>query len=667
MNILDLQDKLKNFSQDQLVQEMQMPTGQLPQFLLLNEITRRKKMQDSYAQQQDQAQQQTTVAQDAINAAGIPQGAAQQLAGTMAPQTDMAGNTGAVAQQVMPQAPQPVQGMAEGGIVALQEGGRVTAPRLVVRNGRQMLEMPDGSVVSLSRSQQAMLDRELERTPPMVGAEVAEMAMPSIGDVPAITAPRVDQAPARVAQPGLLAVPALGDSRPAGLSPTTFTDMIAMDAPSMDGVPAVGLDVAPAASRQAPGLRAGAGMVPPSAVDTAMPGPTAPRAAPTRMMETDDARDIRASMAAYAPSLFGAVPTGEGQAFNFDTSPLVPATPVAGPNAPMAGTDPRGLGTIISETLSGEDPKATADRLLESGQINQEQYNRYIFGSSGERNRVIREALGYEEPRVPTPQSATPASTAPAGGDPLAESIASAEEAAALRDSMNITESLRTDEDKSEAANAAREALTAPATATPGGGGGGGGGGIASVARGAGAPSDFEQELMTMLAAREKRAEQDKWLALAQVGMQLMSSTQPTFGGALGEAGAAGLGALREGQAGSEADRLGLLSAIEQSRMGREKMDLERQALAARSAAGGRDRAIPAAALGALGDQITAISERLSDSLNPVTPEQRTVLSDQLAGLQQQQTALNAMYFGQYGVAAPQMTTTAPEIIDVRN
>ena len=91
-----------------------------------------------------------------------------------------------------------------------------------------------------------------------------------------------------------------------------------------------------------------------------------------------------------------------------------------------------------------------------------------------------------------------------------------------------------------------------------------------------------------MLAAREKRAEQDKWLALAQVGMQLMSSTQPTFGGALGEAGAAGLGALREGQAGSEADRLGLLSAIEQSRMGREKLDLERQALAARSAAGSK-------------------------------------------------------------------------------
>jgi len=28
MNIIDLQDKLKNLSQQQLIQEMQMPTGQ---------------------------------------------------------------------------------------------------------------------------------------------------------------------------------------------------------------------------------------------------------------------------------------------------------------------------------------------------------------------------------------------------------------------------------------------------------------------------------------------------------------------------------------------------------------------------------------------------------------------------------------------------------------
>jgi hypothetical protein len=83
-----------------------------------------------------------------------------------------------------------------------------------------------------------------------------------------------------------------------------------------------------------------------------------------------------------------------------------------------------------------------------------------------------------------------------------------------------------------------------------------------------------------MLAAREKRATQDKWLALAQAGMQLMSSNQPTFGGALGEAGSAGLAALREVAPSAEADRLALLGQLEQSR-------LARQAMAARAAGGG--------------------------------------------------------------------------------
>jgi len=58
-------------------------------------------------------------------------------------------------------------------------------------------------------------------------------------------------------------------------------------------------------------------------------------------------------------------------------------------------------------------------------------------------------------------------------------------------------------------------------------GGGGGGGG------GATAP------------ARDDAFEQDKWLALAQVGLNLMASKQPTIGGAIGEAGLAGITALR--------------------------------------------------------------------------------------------------------------------------
>jgi hypothetical protein len=40
--------------------------------------------------------------------------------------------------------------------------------------------------------------------------------------------------------------------------------------------------------------------------------------------------------------------------------------------------------------------------------------------------------------------------------------------------------------------------------------------------------------------------EQDKWLALAQAGLSLMSSQQPTIGGAIGEAGLSGITALRQ-------------------------------------------------------------------------------------------------------------------------
>jgi hypothetical protein len=152
-----------------------------------------------------------------------------------------------------------------------------------------------------------------------------------------------------------------------------------------------------------------------------------------------------------------------------------------------------------------------------------------------------------------------------------------------------------------------------------------------------------------MLAAREKRATQDKWLALAQAGMQLMSSNQPTFGGALGEAGSAGLAALREVAPSAEADRLALLGQLEQSR-------LARQAMAARAVggggggSGGRGRAIPVAALSALAEQMESVAERLSDPINPPTPDERTRLADRYEALERRLDTFNNMYFDQFGL-----------------
>jgi hypothetical protein len=111
MNLFELQERLKDFSQEQLVREMQAPTGSAPQFLVLSELQRRQRMM---AEEQAQMQTpQTTVAEDAIAAAGVPQGGLADMARAMAPQTDMDMNT----------AVQPVERMQEGGSVDGRDSG----------------------------------------------------------------------------------------------------------------------------------------------------------------------------------------------------------------------------------------------------------------------------------------------------------------------------------------------------------------------------------------------------------------------------------------------------------------------------------------------------------------------------------------------------------------
>jgi hypothetical protein len=119
MNILDTQDNLKNFSQEQLLQEMQNPSGNAPQFLVLSELTRRKRVRDSHALQQSK-QGETTVAQDAIAASGAPQAGIMGMAKAMAPNSAVGQNTGIGQLPPKQQGGGPKAGYAEGGEV---EGG----------------------------------------------------------------------------------------------------------------------------------------------------------------------------------------------------------------------------------------------------------------------------------------------------------------------------------------------------------------------------------------------------------------------------------------------------------------------------------------------------------------------------------------------------------------
>lgn len=110
MNIIDIQDQLKNFSEDQLINEMQMPSGSAPQFLVLSEIQRRKRMRDDFAKRE--AAMQPTVAQEALAAAGVPQEGIAGMSEAMAPKAAMAqGGVGSVMSQ-------PAK-MASGGLAML--------------------------------------------------------------------------------------------------------------------------------------------------------------------------------------------------------------------------------------------------------------------------------------------------------------------------------------------------------------------------------------------------------------------------------------------------------------------------------------------------------------------------------------------------------------------
>ena len=61
-NILELQDDLKNFDDDQLAEAVNDPSGPVPQYLVLTEMNRRKNIRDSATMQEPQPQ--TTIAEE---------------------------------------------------------------------------------------------------------------------------------------------------------------------------------------------------------------------------------------------------------------------------------------------------------------------------------------------------------------------------------------------------------------------------------------------------------------------------------------------------------------------------------------------------------------------------------------------------------------------------
>ena len=92
LNILQIEDRLKDMSQDAVMEALNNPNPVIPPFMALAELNRRKRMNDDLAMRQ--AQNQQTVKDQVIAGAGMPMEMASDMATSMAPKSDIAGNTG---------------------------------------------------------------------------------------------------------------------------------------------------------------------------------------------------------------------------------------------------------------------------------------------------------------------------------------------------------------------------------------------------------------------------------------------------------------------------------------------------------------------------------------------------------------------------------------------
>jgi hypothetical protein len=125
MNIVKLQEELRNIPLNNLIQYINSPSGQVPSYLALAEIKRRKDMESRFAAQTNQAPE-TTVADELTQA---PQGGLQMLAGNpMA--SEGAPTSQGVADLPVPDEMYNEQNFAGGGIVAFDNGGPVATSKL---------------------------------------------------------------------------------------------------------------------------------------------------------------------------------------------------------------------------------------------------------------------------------------------------------------------------------------------------------------------------------------------------------------------------------------------------------------------------------------------------------------------------------------------------------
>ena len=506
MNIIDMQNNLKGLTDQQLVGEMQQPTGQVPQYLVLAELTRRKDMRDEFAKRQ--ADSGKTVAENAIAAAGFPHSGIASLS-SMAPRTDLSMNDAA---PMMGQPPQPappppmaeVRGMADGGLVDIPApygytSGRSVAPRPQFSPFAMMewdrkygaTHYTDGRPINpIGPTEERPSAREVAQSPLTFGNVRADDMTPSV------ILPR-EELPINfieaISQPGRQRPAALSASAVSGESKPAYDSGIFSAYPVLDSIPQPSYETLPRRGQFAGGL--------------------------------DPAPDVTENKPSYDSGAF---------------SPQMDAEMIEGPNVVIPGIDRR----VIPQARripKMEEPSAERMNTPDSS-FYIDPYGA-IYPVPVPDTSVLPDDVTLSDRYDPKTLWSRVVNAD--GGQQLdAEQLANRDAISAMIANIGVNpEDFPVGEDVTGG-----QPMPVPQAAAVGGGGGAGGGGTSGggAAGGASGFSSYEQFLQKRLDDLARQKDKDKWLALAMAGAQLMASDNPSFGGAIGEAFQTGLGAYKD-------------------------------------------------------------------------------------------------------------------------
>lgn len=551
MNMIDIQDKLKNLSEDQLIREMQAPTGQAPQFLVLSEITRRKKMRDSF-KAQEAKQGMPTVAEEVVASAAVPQQGLPQMASAMAPKSSIAQNTGIGSL--------PVQGMYAGGPVKkMAAGGKV-----VVRNGVRYVQQPDGTFVTETQARTLTPMQDIQNfgqmladLPATAGNALANYSAGIAGDMNASLAATGDAAMRRQMAEDVYGMRAGPDTSyrypefPA--VDTSAMDRVAMALEGRSGFP-TGMP-----TPQQLAMAAAQPSLPPAPLPAFGPDFEYGGRGPQIDLDLVDLNADRAAamQAGQDASMLGMVApigmppdVGAGRS-GFPT--MTSITPAAGTPFPAAPVPPgpgfedvgRGAPVMPQEIPQGYGDAIMAPRIREGlPVINNEEGA--AFGETLRRGiQTMANPVGSAIGTVMDYLQGSPEET---GGR-------------ADRDQQGLEDEDATGLPPDAPQGGAEPPIQGPSAVVAGAGTGGTGSASTGASAGSG-KGGYISELEAALQRAERTKEQDKWLALAQAGLALMASDQPTLGGAIGEAGQVGIEAFRGARDEYEQSRMSIMEAI---------------------------------------------------------------------------------------------------------